>query len=82
MAKKHLTMAIAYDFDGTLAKGNIQENSFIPDLGITKKEFWGEVKTLKKNHEMDEILAYMFLLIKPLQLNLWVSSGSGSSPIV
>jgi hypothetical protein len=23
-------MAIAYDFDGTLASGNIQENSFIP----------------------------------------------------
>jgi hypothetical protein len=27
MSKKYTTVAIAYDFDGTLAKGNIQENS-------------------------------------------------------
>lgn len=56
-------MAIVYDFDGTLAKGNIQENSFIPDLGMTKKEFWKNVKKLAEEHEMDEILAYMYLLI-------------------
>ena len=63
MAKKHITFAIAYDFDGTLAKGNIQENSFIPDLGIKKSDFWNEVKKLTEENEMDEILAYMFLLI-------------------
>lgn len=63
MARKHTTFAIAYDFDGTLAKGNIQENSFIPDLGIGTSAFWDEVKKLAKKNEMDEILAYMFLLI-------------------
>lgn len=63
MVKKHTVIAICYDFDGTLAKGNIQENSFIPELGITKKAFWKEVGELKKKHEMDEILAYMYLLI-------------------
>ncbi|MEI6846700.1 MAG: HAD family hydrolase [Chlorobiaceae bacterium] len=63
MAKKYITFAIAYDFDGTLAKGNIQENSFIPDLGIKKSDFWKEVKTLTEEHQIDEILAYMFLLI-------------------
>ncbi|MDX9703261.1 MAG: HAD family hydrolase [Candidatus Auribacterota bacterium] len=63
MGKKHTTLAIAYDFDGTLAKGNIQENSFIPDLRMKKSDFWKEVKKLTKEHEMDEILAYMFLLI-------------------
>jgi hypothetical protein len=36
MSKKYTTIAIAYDFDGTLAKGNIQENSFIPELGMDK----------------------------------------------
>jgi 2-hydroxy-3-keto-5-methylthiopentenyl-1-phosphate phosphatase len=46
-----------------LAKGNIQENSFIPDLGMKKSDFWDEVKQLTKENEMDEILAYMFLLI-------------------
>lgn len=64
MAKKYSVMAIVYDFDGTLAKGNIQENSFIPKLGITKEKFWGEVKALSKEYKMDEILAYMYLLIK------------------
>jgi hypothetical protein len=29
-------MAIAYDFDGTLASGNIQEDSFIPAVGMKK----------------------------------------------
>lgn len=58
-----LKIAIAYDFDGTLAMGNIQENSFIPDLGMSKKEFWEEAHQLSKKHGMDEILAYMYLLI-------------------
>ena len=40
MAKKLIPLAIAYDFDGTLAPGNIQENTFIPAIGMTKKRFW------------------------------------------
>ncbi|PPB68447.1 HAD family hydrolase [Campylobacter hyointestinalis] len=59
-----LQIAIAYDFDGTLAKGNIQENSFIPSVGITKEEFWSQVKHLSEENNMDEILAYMYLMIK------------------
>jgi hypothetical protein len=35
--------AIIYDFDGTLARGNLQECSFIPTLGMNEKEFWAEV---------------------------------------
>ncbi|ALV64775.1 haloacid dehalogenase-like hydrolase [Campylobacter fetus] len=59
-----LKVAIAYDFDGTLAKGNIQENSFIPSVGITKEEFWSQVKQLSEEQNMDEILSYMYLMIK------------------
>jgi hypothetical protein len=40
MPKKFIPMAIAYDFDGTLAAGNIQDNSFIPAIGMAKKTFW------------------------------------------
>lgn len=64
MGKPYAKIAIAYDFDGTLAKGNIQENSFIPDLGMKKDEFWQEVRKLSEENEMDEILAYMYLLIE------------------
>jgi hypothetical protein len=38
-------MAIAYDFDGTLAPGNIQENSFIPAIGMAKGTFWRRNKS-------------------------------------
>ena len=34
MSKTHTTVAIVYDFDGTLAKGNIQENSFILQVNV------------------------------------------------
>jgi hypothetical protein len=34
------TITGSYDFDGTLAKGNIQENSFIPELDMSKEAFW------------------------------------------
>lgn len=57
-------MAIAYDFDGTLAPGNMQEHSFIPDLNLSKHDFWREVKEMAKSQDMDEILAYMFLMIQ------------------
>jgi hypothetical protein len=63
MSKNNTTVAIVYDFDGTLAKGNIQENSFIPNLGVQKEAFWNEVKQITQDDEMDEILAYMYLLI-------------------
>src|SRR6267378_6009658 len=39
-----LPAAIVYDFDGTLAPGNIQEHSLIPNhFNTTKEEFWREV---------------------------------------
>ena len=63
MSRKFTNVAIAYDFDGMLAKGNIQENSFIPALGMNSKKFWKEVKKVAKKNEMDEILSYMYLLL-------------------
>ena len=39
---KTLRTAIVYDFDGTLARGNIQEHTFLPDMGIPKEKFRAE----------------------------------------
>ncbi len=64
MAKRLTKIAIAYDFDGTLAPGNMQQHSFIPKLGIDSSSFWGEVKNLAKVNDMNEILAYMQLMLK------------------
>ena len=38
--RKFNVVALAYDFDGTLAPGNMQEHSFLPDIGMSPKEFW------------------------------------------
>lgn len=57
-------IAIIYDFDGTLAKGNIQEFSFIPALNMDKSSFWKEVREISVKNESDSVLAYMFLMLK------------------
>lgn len=64
MAKKLLPMAIAYDFDGTLAPGNMQEYDFIPTLNMVSKEFWKSVNEIAQQHEMDQILAYMWAMLR------------------
>jgi phosphoserine phosphatase len=64
MAKKLIKVAIAYDFDGTLAPGNMQEHSFIPALKIDAASFWTESKKRAKENDMDEILAYMELMLE------------------
>ena len=64
MKKKLTTIAIAYDFDGTLAPGNMQEHSFIPKLGIDAGTFWTEVKKRAMDNDMDEILAYMEFMLQ------------------
>jgi haloacid dehalogenase-like hydrolase len=57
-------MAIAYDFDGTLSPGNMQEYDFIPALQLNPKRFWNELKENAKQHDSDEILAYMSLMLE------------------
>lgn len=55
--------ALIYDFDGTLAKGNLQEQSFIPDIGMSREDFWLEVKQRTRSNDADEILVYMHLML-------------------
>lgn len=57
-------MAIAYDFDGTLAPGNMQEYDFIPKLRMKSKGFWDEVSNHAREQNADQILAYMHLMLK------------------
>jgi len=63
MTKKTNKIAIAYDFDGTLAPGNMQEHTFLPSLGIPASTFWAKANELARENDMDEILAYMQLLL-------------------
>jgi len=63
MNQKPLRIAIAYDFDGTLAPGNMQEHSFIPRLGLDIDQFWAESNAESKKHDMDDILSYLQLML-------------------
>ena len=57
-------VVFAYDFDGTLAPGNMQEHAFIPgELGMAHEDFWAEVKLLAEAQRGDPILAYMHLML-------------------
>ena len=69
MSKKRIPVAICYDFDGTLIRGNMQENSFIPGLGMEPEEFWGKVKHEAEKQDMDEVLAYMELMVSKAREN-------------
>jgi hypothetical protein len=55
--------AIVYDFDGTLARGNIQEHSFIPGVGVEVAEFWERSNGLAREHDADQILTYMYEML-------------------
>ena len=64
MAAPAVPLAIIYDFDGTLAPGNMQERQFIPDIGMTAADFWSEVDGVAEINHADGILCYMFVMLE------------------
>ncbi len=62
--RKRPIVAIAYDFDGTLCPGNMQEHSFIPNIGMKPRQFWKLAEELSKNHQADSVLTYMNLMLE------------------
>ena len=61
------TIALIYDFDGTLAPGNMQEYDFIPAVGKSNREFWSEANDLAEDQDADPILTYMARMIQEAQ---------------
>lgn len=73
-----------YDFDKTLTTADMQEYSFIPNLGMTSSQFWSKANGLARREQMDSILAYMKLMLdesrkkdKPIRRDDFVSLGTG-----
>ena len=60
MSKK--IIAIMYDFDKTLCTKDMQEYTFIPNLGIDVGDFWREANKLRNVDKMDQVLTYMYLM--------------------
>lgn len=59
---KQKTIAVIYDFDGTLTPRPMQEYTVLPQLGVAPDEFWNEVREEAKRENADEMLTYMRLL--------------------
>ena len=53
-----------YDFDKTLSTTDMQNYSFIPNLGLTPEEFWGATGDFSARTGVERILSYMFMMIK------------------
>lgn len=61
---KNKIVAIMYDFDKTLCTKDMQEYTFIPNLGIDVSEFWSNANKLREVDKMDQVLTYMYLMVK------------------
>ena len=67
--KPPLKTALIYDFDGTLARGNMQEVTFIPSIGMGIGDFWSEAEALTRAADGDGILMYMQLMLQHARQN-------------
>lgn len=57
-------IAIIYDFDKTLCDQDMQNYTFIPNLGMTPKEFWNEISEFSTSENMEGILSYLYYMVK------------------
>lgn len=64
-----MKLALIYDFDGTLAPGNMQEYDFIPAVGKRNEEFWAKCDAMARSNDADPILTYMNEMIHQAQAN-------------
>ena len=63
------TLALIYDFDGTLTPQPMQEYTVFPQLGIAPATFWAEVNAEVKRTGGDPILTYMRLMVEKIEAN-------------
>ena len=63
MQQKKPILALMYDFDQTLSPRDMQEYAFIPELGMESGAFWDLCQEAAAKHQMDSILAYMYVML-------------------
>ncbi len=64
MKKNLIKVAICYDFDGTLAPGNMQEYGFMKALKTTPASFWKKSDQLSEDQCADKNLCYMQTMLE------------------
>jgi len=63
-------VALCYDFDKTLTPDDMQAQGYIQDVGWDVESFWARAKELAEKNNMDQNLAYMYLMVKEAEGNL------------
>ena len=58
------TIALVYDFDGTLCPRPMQEYAFLPKIGVDATAFWAESNRVATEQGADPLITYMHLLYK------------------
>ncbi|MDE2259416.1 MAG: haloacid dehalogenase-like hydrolase [Betaproteobacteria bacterium] len=58
------TIAMVYDFDGTLSPQPMQEYTVLPKLGIKPRDFWKQVESESVETISEKMLVYMRLLLE------------------
>ncbi|MGD9332705.1 MAG: HAD family hydrolase [Desulfobacterales bacterium] len=61
------TIALIYDFDGTLSPQPMQEYTVLPELGISPRAFWEECQQEARKYKADPMLTYMRLLTEKIE---------------
>ncbi|MDX2258482.1 MAG: HAD family hydrolase [Hyphomicrobiaceae bacterium] len=56
------TIALVYDFDGTLSPRPMQEYAFLPKIGVEAADFWAESNRIAREEGADPLITYMHLL--------------------
>ena len=60
---KQNTIAIIYDFDGTLTPKTMQEYTLLPKLGVKSKSFWDEISQEVSKTGAETMMVYMRQLL-------------------
>ena len=61
------TIALVYDFDGTLSPQPMQEYTVLPKIGVEPAQFWALVNREARETESDPMLVYMRHIIEALE---------------
>jgi phosphoserine phosphatase len=61
------TIALVYDFDGTLSPQPMQEYTVLPKIGVEPAQFWALVNREARDTESDPMLVYMRHILEALE---------------
>ena len=71
---KQPIVGIMYDFDKTLSTTDMQNYTFIPNLGMEPKDFWEGTGEFSEKYGVERILSYMYyMLIKAKEKGIKVT---------